>query len=269
MRWLLLKDLQILRRSPLLLALLVALPGRSSRCSSGVGAVRRARPSRGSRSSTSSRPARTRSRSAAERLDASDYAARLFEAVEPVRVRHAGEAIAKVRSGEALGALVIPADAIERLQQHAQPRRRRRRPRSRCYYNAENPLKRRYVAVDDPRHARRRQPRAVGGGADARRRATSTSSWRAATLDVPIGGRWTSSGCAGRRRSSQAVTAALPEGTPERVALDQVARFARLAADNLDLSQPILGSIGTPVRVSSAPCPGPAPRSTCSASRSR
>src|SRR4029079_11227410 len=36
---------------------------------------------------------------------------------------------------------------------------------------------------------------------------------------------------------------------PERVALEQVARFARLAADNLDVSKPILGTIGSPVRV--------------------
>ena len=41
----------------------------------------------------------------------------------------------------------------------------------------------------------------------------------------------------------------LPEDAPERPALQQVSRFARLAADNLDLSKPILNSIGQPVRV--------------------
>ena len=33
------------------------------------------------------------------------------------------------------------------------------------------------------------------------------------------------------------------------MALEQVARFARLAADNLDVSKPILATIGSPVRV--------------------
>ena len=41
----------------------------------------------------------------------------------------------------------------------------------------------------------------------------------------------------------------LPEDAPERVALTQVARFARLAADNLDVSKPILATIGSPVDV--------------------
>ena len=36
---------------------------------------------------------------------------------------------------------------------------------------------------------------------------------------------------------------------PSAPALQQVSRFARLAADNLDLSRPILSSIGQPVRI--------------------
>jgi len=47
----------------------------------------------------------------------------------------------------------------------------------------------------------------------------------------------------------EAAVASLPEDAPERIALTQVARFARLAADNLDVSEPILATIGSPVRV--------------------
>ena len=43
--------------------------------------------------------------------------------------------------------------------------------------------------------------------------------------------------------------AALPQDASERVALEQVSRFARLAADNLDVSKPILASIGSPVQI--------------------
>jgi ABC-2 type transport system permease protein len=56
----------------------------------------------------------------------------------------------------------------------------------------------------------------------------------------------------GLRRSQAIIEAALqtlPDGAPERVALTQVARFARLAADNLDVSKPILATIGSPVAV--------------------
>ena len=54
------------------------------------------------------------------------------------------EAIAKVRDGEALAALVIPADAAERLQgmlslAGGEP------PTVEVFYNAEDPVKRRYV----------------------------------------------------------------------------------------------------------------------------
>ena len=47
----------------------------------------------------------------------------------------------------------------------------------------------------------------------------------------------------------EAVARGLPPDSAERVQLAQVARFARLAADNLDVSRPILASIGTPVGV--------------------
>ena len=50
-------------------------------------------------------------------------------------------------------------------------------------------------------------------------------------------------------RSSTRAAATLPQDSRERAALEQVARFARLAADNLDVSKPILASIGSPVKV--------------------
>jgi ABC-2 type transport system permease protein len=44
--------------------------------------------------------------------------------------------------------------------------------------------------------------------------------------------------------------AQLPPEAPERPAIQQVRGFAKLAADNLDLSKPILAAIGSPVQVS-------------------
>ena len=177
-RWLLVKDLQILRRSPLLVALLVlypvviavligvALTGGPDEAARGVREPRpegdatvqprrpdarrgrlRVAPVRGGRPDPRRRPARRRSQ--------------------------------KVRDGEALAALVIPADAAERLQGDARARRRRAADR-------RGPLQRRGPGqaalrrVDDPLAARRGQRRAVGRRARPQvGRATSTSSSRA------------------------------------------------------------------------------------------
>jgi ABC-2 type transport system permease protein len=56
----------------------------------------------------------------------------------------------------------------------------------------------------------------------------------------------------GLRRAQLIIEAAianLPADSPERATLRQVSEFARLAAENLDVSKPILGTIGSPVRV--------------------
>ena len=79
-----------------------------------------------------------------QQLNADTYTARLFEAIDPIRVSTREEAIAKVRDGDALAALVIPADAADRLQamlslSGGEP------PTVEVLYNAEDPVKRRYV----------------------------------------------------------------------------------------------------------------------------
>ena len=56
----------------------------------------------------------------------------------------------------------------------------------------------------------------------------------------------------GMRRAQTLIDASiagLPENDSRRVALQQVSRFAKLAADNLDVSRPILATIGSPVQV--------------------
>jgi ABC-2 family transporter protein len=181
------------------------------------------------------------------RLDATTYASELFEAVDPIRVDSREQAIEKVRSGEALGALVIPPDAIERLQGTlalggSEP------PSVEVYFSAENPLKRRYVedtidatladankALSDEvlKEAARYLNLIVVGG----------------SLSLPLIGDVDILGLRNTRTIIDAAIADLPANSSARVALQQVPRFARLAADNLDVSKPILASIGTPVTV--------------------
>src|SRR5919106_5300945 len=142
MRWLLLKDLQILRRSPLLVALLVIYPIVIAvlfgfALSGGPEKPRVA-------FANLVPPGESDFRIGGRTLDAADYADRLFESIDPIRVDSREEAIEKVRSGEALGALVLPEDATERLRSTlglggGDP------PTVEVYYNAEDPVKRRFV----------------------------------------------------------------------------------------------------------------------------
>src|SRR5918996_2113497 len=104
MRWLLLKDLQILRRSPLLVALLVIYPIVIAVL---FGLALSGGPDKPRVAFANLIPPGESEFSVGGRtLDAADYAGRLFQSIDPVRVDTREEAIKKVRSGDALGALV-------------------------------------------------------------------------------------------------------------------------------------------------------------------
>ena len=245
MRWLLIKDLQILRRSPLLVALLVVYPLVVALL---VGAALSSGPSKPKVAFANLvPPGEAKINVGGRQIDATSYASELFDAVEPIRVDTREEAIAKVRSGEALGALVIPPDVIERLQDTlalggGEP------PAVEVYYSAENPLKRRYVkatiaatladankALSDAifKEAARYLNLIVVGGA----------------LSLPVVGDVEILGLRNAQRIIDAAAAGLPKDSSSRIALSQVSRFARRAAENLDVSKPILASIGSPVAV--------------------
>lgn len=244
MRWLLVKDLQILRRSPLLVGLLVLY---SVMIAVLLGYALGADPGKPRVAFVNLVPPGESDFSiGGETLDVSEYSDDLFDAIDPVRVKTREEAIEKVRSGEVLGALVLPADATEKLQSSinlsgGEP------PEVEVYYNAENPLK--LERVKSTIEAQLGEAnRALSG------RLTGIA---AEYLDIIVsGGSLELFGqtltILGLERSNtilRAQIAALPQDDPARAALEQVARFAGLAADNLNISEPILQSIGEPVRV--------------------
>jgi ABC-2 type transport system permease protein len=244
-RWLLLKDLQILRRSPLLVAVLVAY---SVVVSLVAGVALSSGPSKPT-VAFANLVASDDSEIAlgGRRVDASQYADKLFEKVDPIRVKTREQAIAKVRSGEALGALVVPADVTEKLQ-GTLGLTGSGRPTVEVYYNAENPLKRQFV-----------QDTITSTLADANQ-AISREVLREAArylnvivaggeVGLPIVGKVDILGLRNSRAIIEAALASLPEGARERAGLEQVSRFAGLAAENLDLSKPILASISSPVQV--------------------
>jgi ABC-type multidrug transport system permease subunit len=244
-RWLLLKDLQILRRSPLLVGVLV---GYSVLVSLIAGLALSSGPSKPTVAFANLvAPDDSEIALGGRKVDASQYADKLFEKVEPIRVKTRAQAIEKVRSGEALGALVVPADVTKKLQ-GTLGLGGGGRPTVEVYYNAENPLKRQFV--EDTINATL---------ADANQAISAEVLREAAKyLDVivtggkvalPIVGDVDILGLRRSRAIIEATLATLPKDAPQRAGLEQVSRFAGLAADNLDISKPILGSISSPVRV--------------------
>jgi ABC-type multidrug transport system permease subunit len=244
-RWLLLKDLQILRRSPLLVALLVLYPLVVALL---VGAALSSGPSKPKVAFANLvPPGEAKINVGGEQLDATSYASELFDAVDPIRVKTREEAIEKVESGEALGALVIPPDVIKRLQGTlglggGDP------PTVEVYYSAENPLKRRYVqATIDATLADANKALADEIFKESARYLSLIV--QGGNVSLPLVGDIDILGLRNAQKIIDAAITGLPDGSPSRTALQQVSRFARLAADNLDVSKPILASIANPVRV--------------------
>ena len=238
MRWLLLKDLQILRRSPLLVALLVAYPVVIALLIGLALSRGPDKPKVAFVNEVAAERADVR-RSAASAIDAARYADELFDAVDPVPRRTRAEALEKVRSGEVLGALIVPRGRRpQRLQDGAQPARRGRAADARGRLQRRGPAQGRSIVestikarLADANQALSRRAhqarRALPGHPAARRRASRSSGAdvrrpRAASAPSAILRDGAARGCrAGSRGGARACS--------------RVADFARLAIDNLDL----------------------------------
>jgi ABC-type multidrug transport system permease subunit len=244
-RWLLLKDLQILRRSPLLVGVLI---GYSVLVSLLAGLALSSGPSKPTVAFANLvAPDDSEIALGGRKVDASQYADKLFEKVDPIRVKTREEAIEKVRSGEALAALVVPADVTQKLQ-GTLGLGGGGRPTVEVYYNAENPLKRQFV--QDTINATLSDANQAISGEVLREAAKYLDVIvTGGKVALPIVGDVDILGLRRSRAIIEATLATLPEGAPQRAGLEQVSRFAGLAADNLDISKPILASISSPVRV--------------------
>ena len=235
----LLKDLLILRRSPLLVGLLVLYPVVIATL---IGFALSRGPDKPQVAFVSLVPESAEAiELGGERIDVTRQAGPLFRAIDPVRVKTREEAIAKVRSGDVLGAIVVPEDTTRKLQAGLEP------AEIEVFYNAEDPVKASYV-----RDTIKSQV------ADANNALTERYADVALTfLDlIATGGQYNFFGrdfqVLGLQRSEAILAEAqrgLPRGSPAREQVASVIEFARLARENLDLSDDVLASVGTPIRV--------------------
>ncbi len=112
MRWLLRKDLVILGRSRLLVALLVVYPIAIALL---IGFAISRSPSRPRVAIVDETPAGETVKVGSQRVSVSRYADELFNQVASVRTPTRAQAVAKVKSGQVIAAVVIPQDIAARL----------------------------------------------------------------------------------------------------------------------------------------------------------
>jgi ABC-type transport system involved in cytochrome c biogenesis permease component len=246
MRWLFLKDLQILRRSPLLVALLVLYPVI-------IAVLIGFALSRGPDKPKVAFYNGLEGQSAVvelggDRIDLAKQGQRLFDAIDPVRVDSREEAIQKVRDGDVLGALIIPEDLATNIQSSLEP------GTVEVYYNAEDPAKRQYVE-----NTIKAQVQTANGALTKR---VAKEALKLLDL-ISTGGEYSFLGQSfdvlGLERAEAMLTRAraeLPANSPERDELDRVIAFGKLARENLSFSDEVLAVVGEPIRVKATPLDG-------------
>ncbi len=241
MRWLLLKDLQILRRSPLQAALLVVYPILIAVL---VGFAVSQDTERPRVAFLNLVPEDERFTVGQEEFDVVGAKSELCSRIECVRVHSRAEAIDKVRSGDVLGALILPADLVDKLQGLAglNPEQ----PTVEVVVNQEDPVKERLV--DD-----RISTLLAEANLRVAREVTRVGS---SYLDLIVDGGQIGLlgvgvdilGLTKAADSLEQIRSSVPPG-PRREKLDEVIRFADLARQNLDLANPLLSAIAEPIKV--------------------
>jgi ABC-type multidrug transport system permease subunit len=234
--WLLVKDLQILRRTPLLVALLVLYPVVIALL---IGLALSRGPDRPKVAFVNEVPTGQRLEIGGRRLDLLSTRAELYDRIDPVAAATRDEAIEKVRGGEALGAVIVPRDAVTKLEAGFQ------RPAIDVFVNEEDPLKGRLV--DDAitsilASANQRLSRAI----IAVLLRYEGLLLRGGPVSV-FGQRFNVLGLEKVERIARRTRTELPPDSTRYRQLTEVARFARLARANLDVTDDVLKAVSQPI----------------------
>jgi ABC-2 family transporter protein len=243
MRWLLQKDLRILSRSPLLVAMLIVYP---IVIAALVGFAVTSGPSKPRVAVLNQVPkSATQVQLGGESVNVAEEAKPLFDAIKPIYVHSRAEAIDKVRSGDVLGALILPPDITRKIE--AATTGNGSPPHVQVFFNAEDPAKQRFV--ENTIKARVQEANAA-----LAKKFTQVAAGYIQLLST--GGQFTLFGqtldVLGLERTEQ-ILADIGKRIPKRSSvgaeLGQVTRFARLARENLGLADNVLDAVGTPIKV--------------------
>ena len=252
MRWLLLKDLKLMWRSPLLTALLVIYPIVIAVL---IGFALSGGPSKPRVAFLNEVPTDTPLNVGGEEFDIVGARSELCDRIECVRVSSREEARDLVESGDVLGALIIPPDLIDKLQSLAglTPEQ----PTVEVLVNEEDPVK--GQPVDD---------RIDALLADANLRVSQqVSKVSVSYLNILLSGgslaflgdNFEILGLRVAEQILRSVRRELPAGSRDRAEVDRVIRFASLAAENLGVADDLLGAVSQPIKVDKQVVAGDSP----------
>jgi ABC-type transport system involved in cytochrome c biogenesis permease component len=235
MRALLAKDLLILRRSrllvgvlivyPIVIALLIGLAISRSPGKPKVAIVDQTPP--GQTVSVGNR-----------RVPLDAYAQQIFSQVQPVHAASRSQALKKIEAGEVLAAVVIPANIAARLGTGL------KQAQLEVIYNG-NALEQSLV------HAQIEAALAqanIGFSEQIQRAASQAIGALLSGRDLGVLGAPELVGLGKIAPQLRSIARRLPPGA-ERTTLEQIADFASFAAQNLDLAKNVLSTIGQPIKV--------------------
>jgi ABC-2 type transport system permease protein len=243
MRWLLLKDLQILRRSPLLSAMLVIYPIVIAVL---VGFALSRGPDKPRVAFLNEVPKGESFNLGPSEFDESSARDQLCGRIECISVDSREQAIQKVKDGEVLAALILPADLVDKLRSQLSTSGFQQ-PTVEVIVNEEDPVKARLV--DDRISALINEANLKVSG--------QFSDVLLQYLDLLLRGgdlgflgqKLQVLGLENTQKILQAVARKLPPKSPDRAAVEQVVKFARLARQNLDVADELLASVAEPIKV--------------------
>jgi len=243
MRWLLVKDVQILKRSPLLVGLLVVYPIAIALM---IGFALSSPPGKPKVALLDEVPAgHGQLTFGNQKINISKYADQLYQSIDPIKVSSRAEAIDKVQSGQAAAALIVPADIVSQI--NSLITQGVGNPTVELILNTKDPIERRFAEE------------AISARVAQVEQAVSKQVLRVAVTDLQqtlnggtlqiLGQSVPLLGLKNSRAIVQGTIASLPKDSPLLPALRQVVNFATLAIDGLGFATPVLSSIGSPLTV--------------------
>ena len=249
-RWLLLKDLQILRRSPLQAVLLVAYPILIAVL---VGFAISRGPEDPRVAFLNEVPPDTRINVGGAELPKANVKEQICERVECVIVQNRDQAEAKVESGDVLAALILPANLVNKI--NSLSTLTPGVPEVEVLVNEENAVK--AELVDD----RITTLLAEANLRIARRIGNEGGRYLGLLVD---GGHFTVLGetvqILGLRTTARILEGVTPSLPPKlRPALEEVTEFATQARDNLDVAKPLIDRLAQPIAVNKVVVGGDSP----------
>jgi ABC-2 family transporter protein len=240
-RWLLIKDLQILRRSPLLVGLLIVYPVVIALL---IGFALSRAPDKPRVAVLNEIPSgQLAINVGGHRVDISSYIKELFTSVTQVPVSSRAQALADVRSGAALATIVIPADFTTRLASGLQS------AEVEVIYNGDA-VEQSFVQstisskLSQANTSLATQLAQVAGGYVDLLQTGGKLKAFGASVDVL--------GLSHANAALGSAIGGLPAGSPIRAKLIPVARFTTLGSADLGFAKSLLDTIANPIVVKSS-----------------